>query len=176
MAHLAASYSSYETFLQGADSYWSLDLAAMNNSGVTGTAILAINTEADGTRYLNVSMVAEGLTPSVQHAQHVHGTFDPDTGEVTDARMPVTADDADMDGFVEVFEGLAAYGDILFRHSVLDESECILAFEVADTGVGIAPDKQEIVFEAFQQVVQLCSNGRLHRLRYSAGPTSSTRS
>ena len=93
MAHLAASYSSYETFLQGADSYWSLDLAAMNNSGVTGTAILAINTEADGTRYLNVSMVAEGLTPSVQHAQHVHGTFDPDTGE----HMPLLEDLDRMD-------------------------------------------------------------------------------
>ena len=43
-------------------------------------------------------------------------------------------------------------------HSVLDESECTLAFEVADTGVGIAPDKQEIVFEAFQQV-----DGTTHR-------------
>ena len=43
-------------------------------------------------------------------------------------------------------------------HSVLDEAECILAFEVTDTGVGIAPDKQAIVFEAFQQV-----DGTTHR-------------
>lgn len=112
MAHLASSYASYETFLRGADAFWSVDLAAMNNSGVTGTAVLSINTEMDGTRYLNISMTAEGLTPSVQHAQHVHGTFDAD-GNPTDARMPVIADDADRDGFVEVLEGLAAYGDIL---------------------------------------------------------------
>lgn len=112
MAHLASSYSSYETFLRGADDYWSVDLAAMNNSGVTGSVILSVNTEDDGTQYLNISMAVEGLTPSIQHAQHVHGTFDED-GNPTDARMPVTADDADMDGFVEVLEGLGAYGDIL---------------------------------------------------------------
>ena len=71
MAHLASAFSSYQTFLNGADAYWSVDLAAMNNSGVTGNVILATNTEDDGTRYLNVSVFAEGLTPDVQHAQHI---------------------------------------------------------------------------------------------------------
>jgi Ca2+-binding RTX toxin-like protein len=112
MAHLASSYASYETFLRGADAFWSVDLGAMNNSGVTGDALLSVNTEEDGTRYLNISISAAGLTPDVRHAQHVHGTFD-DEGNPSDARMPVTADDADQDGFVEVLEGLAAYGDIL---------------------------------------------------------------
>lgn len=112
MAHLASAFSSYQTFLNGADAYWSVDLAAMNNSGVTGNVILATNTEDDGTRYLNVSVFAEGLTPDVQHAQHVHGLFD-EAGNPADSRMPVISDDADKDGFVEVFEGLAAYGDII---------------------------------------------------------------
>lgn len=112
MAHLASSYSSFDTFLRGADAFWSVDLAAMNNSGVTGTAVLAVNTEDDGTRYLNISIAAEGLTPDVRHAQHVHGTFD-DDGNPSDARMPDLGDDADMDGFIEVLEGLGAYGDIL---------------------------------------------------------------
>jgi hypothetical protein len=77
---------------------------ALNNSGVDGYALLFADQK---NQTLTVHIRAEGMEPNQVHAQHIHG-FDDDT----DAKTPTIAQDADLDGFVELAEGLVKYGPI----------------------------------------------------------------
>jgi HAMP domain-containing protein/signal transduction histidine kinase/CheY-like chemotaxis protein len=53
-------------------------------------------------------------------------------------------------GHVEVRVGLATAGWTL-EHPVLSKGRQVVAFTIEDTGIGVAPEKQRLIFEAFQQ-------------------------
>jgi len=94
--------------LVAADAFYQVDFIALNNSAVQGGAFLALDFE---TNQLTIITGASGVEAGQTHPQHIHG-FPPGT---PDANTPTLIQDTDLDGFVELAEGLPAYGPILLN-------------------------------------------------------------
>ncbi|MDT7858039.1 hypothetical protein RQM47_15435 [Rubrivirga sp. S365] len=84
---------------------FTVQFAALNGSGVTGTARLTMDDDD-----LTVEIDGQNLDATA-HPQHIHGV--PGGTVTAQAVCPMTADDANSDGFVDVLEGLPRYGGIL---------------------------------------------------------------
>ena len=98
--------------LRDADRVYTADFEPLNRSGVEGFAVLSVdfgrrNTTEDDR--LTVGIVATGLDEGL-HLQHIHGF---ENGQ--DAVTPNRRDDTDRDRFIELLEGVPAYGEILLN-------------------------------------------------------------
>lgn len=103
---LAYRITGEDDFLE-ADHFSFAQFTTLNGSGVTGGALLAYD---DETQTLTVAINAAGLEAGQPHVQHIHGFVDG-----TEARTPTMALDTDGDGYLELAEGLPAYGPILLN-------------------------------------------------------------
>ncbi|WP_022697647.1 calcium-binding protein [Euryhalocaulis caribicus] len=107
MAHLNPDFDELRAEIDGADQVFTVDLQSLNNSSVTGNVFVTVTGDE-----LTVTVVAEGTAKGQVHPQHIHGLFDSE-GNPIDSEAPNSFNDNDGDGFVEVLEGVAAYGDVL---------------------------------------------------------------
>ena len=93
--------------------YYTANLQPLNGSNVTGNAVLIHDTD---TNMLQVTVQMSNLEPNMAHNGHIHGLFD-DMGNTADSQTPTLANDTDGDGFIEVLEGVPAYGDVITTFS-----------------------------------------------------------
>lgn len=80
--------------------------SADGGSNVTGTAKLLVRDE----NRLRVNLKANGLTPGLPHAMHIHG--EEAAGELASCPGANRRDDLVDDGLIETVEGLEDYGPI----------------------------------------------------------------
>jgi hypothetical protein len=103
---LAFQLTGEDDFL-AADQFYFTRFTALNGSGVQGGAIVGFD---DDTDTITVAISARGLEADQPHLQHIHGFPD---GQ--DAMTPTRALDTDRDGFIELAEGVPAYGPVLLN-------------------------------------------------------------
>jgi hypothetical protein len=121
--------------------YYTADLSALNNSGVSGTAELVL----EGNE-LTVTINATGLVPDMVHPQHIHG-FKEDN---RNAKCPPASADEDGDGLVELGEGLPFYGPVLlaldpFPTAPDGEISFVETYNVGDLEFPVTPLQNRVI-------------------------------
>jgi signal transduction histidine kinase/HAMP domain-containing protein/ActR/RegA family two-component response regulator len=131
-----------------------LDLAKVESGTVTlAVAELSLGEVADSIRR-EFAPVAEqqGLSFSVDLAPDLPANISSDAGRLRQVLKNLVSNALKFtgDGSVSVRVGLAD-GGWSDDHAGLSGADAVVAFNVADTGIGISPDKQKLIFEAFAQ-------------------------
>ena len=93
-----------DEFLRDGFQLYETSFVTLNNSGVTGRVLALVNEDAQTVTF---DIKAMGLEAGQVHPAHVHGFSDD-----MDAKTPTIAFDTDSDGFVELAEGVPAYGPV----------------------------------------------------------------
>lgn len=99
--------------------------AAVGHPGLNPTATATVTFD-DVLKTLNVMVQGTGFEAGIPHVAHFHGNLvNPMTSGsgARDSFTPTIAQDADRDGFIELFEGLTTYGPILFDLENLDPNQ-----------------------------------------------------
>lgn len=149
------------------------DVGTLNSSGVTGTVLLDLS---DDEKTLTVTTTATGLEPNKPHVQHIHGLFS--GGAVANSILPTLADDLDGDGFIEVAEGLPAYGPIILPLATITTADgnasVTTTFDLTDPTIfesnpvtGIAFTAADLMPLSFREIV-------IHGLSVPAGVGAGT--
>ena len=96
--------------------------APLNKVGLNPSASAQVTYNHDDDS-LHVVIMGTGFEPGIPHVAHIHGNLvNPMTtgSGALDSKTPTLAQDADGDGFIELFEGLTTYGPILFDFMNID--------------------------------------------------------
>ena len=150
---LAAGLLAIPVLAVATPTYYHTTFTTLNDSGVTGTANLTLDMDANT---LLVHINATGLMPGMPHPQHIHGTFGADGTTPSQTVTPtLAANDTNGDGVIELLEGATTYGAILLplTFSMIVLHGMNVRFALTDGGVDYAKGEYDPVLPLASGVI-----------------------